>query len=906
LRYLLFLLLFPSIAWSQKPRWQQRLHYQIDVSLDHERKILDGQARIRYVNNSPDSLPFIWFHLWPNAYKNDRTAFCEQLIRQGKTRFYFSNESEKGYIHRLRFSTGNTLLQTEPHPQHIDILKVVLSNPLAPGDSIMLETPFQVKLPYAFSRSGYINNDFAITQWYPKPAVYDHNGWHPMPYLDQGEFFGEFGKFEVNITINDSLVVAATGLPTKETKQGKQKTITYVQDSIHDFAWFASKQLILHKDTLQLPHKTITVQLFEKNRKLHKVENTLDLIKRAVLHKSALIGEYPYPIVSVVEMKTGSSDGMEYPTITIIDPQINGKEFDILANHEIGHNWFYGVLASNEREYPWMDEGLNTYYDQRYRHTYYPESIQKPLSPKNKSVLPDDQNMVNLLLEQLYAVKRDVPIESPSTNFTEWQYAAIAYHKAGLWITQLENHLGADRFDAMMQSYYESWKFNHPYPGDFLAHALATDSSLQPILANRLYTGPLEQRNHRKKWRLGIGGNLSDATHNHYLSFFPAVAFNDHDRTSAGLFIHNASVPYSKIRFWASGLYSPARKQWQGMGKITADLFRDYRGNLIQASLQGARFSRNSYSDSSGKITPLAVSKWAPALRWEYRTGASSWWSVQWKSFFFREQQLSFSVDSASSALNVSFPYTARTLHQVQVGFEDNRVLYPYRLTLNTEWHASFIRAGLTGQAFFNYPKKGGLTLRFFAGTLVYTVQDVNRVRYANERYHLTLSGANGDEDYTYSDYFIGRNRFDGWKSQQMQIRDGGFKIQTALRSPKVGKTDRWLAAINLHTTIPDNINPLSILPVKIPLGVFFDLGTFAEAWNVNAETDKWLYDAGIQVSLFQNAVQIYLPLLQSRVFTDYFRSTFPEKRFWRKVSFSIDLNALRLKNLMPTLTSIL
>ncbi len=906
MRYLLLLLLIPTVAWSQKPTWQQRLHYQLDVSLDHERKTLDGQARIKYINNSPDTLPYLWFHLWPNAYKNDRTAFCEQQIQQGNTDFYFSDESQRGYIHRLRFSTGNSLLQTEPHPEHIDILKVILPNPLAPGDSIQLETPFQVKLPYAFSRSGYKNNRFAITQWYPKPAVYDQNGWHPMPYLDQGEFYSEFGKYEVTITTNDSLVVAATGLPTHETTLGNRRVVTYVQDSIHDFAWFAGKQLTRHQDTLQLPTKTILVQLFEENRKLHTADKTMALIKRAVLDKSSLIGEYPYPVVTVVEMETGSSGGMEYPTITLVDPQSNLKAFDILANHEIGHNWFYGILASNERRHPWMDEGLNTYYDQRYLKTYYPEAIDNARSQKNKSVLPDEQDIVNRLLEQLYVVKRDIPIESPATDFTEFQYGAIAYQKAGLWIAQIEKKLGTERFDAMMKSYYETWQFKHPYPDDFVAHVLATDSSLQPILAKRLETGPLEKRIQPKKWCIGIGGNLSDATHNHYLSFFPAIAFNDHDRSMAGLLVHNASIPYSKIRFWASGLYSPSRKQWQGMGKITADLFRDYRGNLLQASLQGARFSRNSYSDSSNKITPLSVSKWVPALRWEHRTGPTRWWSFQWKSFFFREQTLSFSIDTVSSALKVAFPTVSRSLDQWQIGFEDHRILYPYRITLNTERHTSFIRAGLTGEAFFNYPKKGGLTLRAFAGALFYTVQDVDRVRYANERYHLTLSGANGDEDYTYSDYFIGRNRFDGWKSQQMQIRDGGFKVQTALRSPKVGKTDRWLAAINLHTTLPDQINPLAILPVTLPLGVFFDLGTFAEAWNVNAETDKFLYDAGIQVSLLQNAVNIYLPLLQSRVFTDYYRSTFPEKRFWRKISFSIDLNALRLKNLMPSLTSIL
>ncbi|RYZ48261.1 MAG: M1 family peptidase, partial [Chitinophagaceae bacterium] len=273
--------------------WQQQVDYAIDVSLNDKEKTLDGFERLVYTNNSPDTLRYIWFHLWPNAYKNDKTAFTEQLLRNGDTWFYFSDKEQRGYINRLDFKVDGTTAQTEDHPQHIDIIKVVLPQPLFPRQKITITTPFHVKLPFNFSRGGYDGQSFQLTQWYPKPAVYDQKGWHPMPYLDQGEFYSEFGSFDVRFTVPKAYAVAATGVLQNEAEKawlksrenfllppvvkqhkpqpyrsakakpkpvvpalpetGETKTLHYKQDSIHDFALFASKEFIVKSDTLQLP-----------------------------------------------------------------------------------------------------------------------------------------------------------------------------------------------------------------------------------------------------------------------------------------------------------------------------------------------------------------------------------------------------------------------------------------------------------------------------------------------------------------------------------------------------------------------------------------------------------------------------------------------------------------------------
>ena len=191
--------------------FQQKADYKIDVTLNDIENTLDGFEIINYTNNSPDTLYFIWFHLWPNAYKNDRTAFSEQLLQLDRTDFYFSDNEQRGYINRLDFKVDGTTAELEDHPLYIDIAKLILPTPLAPGNTIKITTPFHEKIPLNFSRGGHVGQTYQITQWYPKPAVYDNKGWHPIPYLDQGEFYSEFGDFHVQITVPKNYIIAATG-----------------------------------------------------------------------------------------------------------------------------------------------------------------------------------------------------------------------------------------------------------------------------------------------------------------------------------------------------------------------------------------------------------------------------------------------------------------------------------------------------------------------------------------------------------------------------------------------------------------------------------------------------------------------------------------------------------------------
>jgi hypothetical protein len=157
------------------------------------------------------------------------------------------------------------------------------------------------------------------------------------------------------------------------------------------------------------------------------------------------------------------------------------------------------------------------------------------------------------------------------------------------------------------------------------------------------------------------------------------------------------------------------------------------------------------------------------------------------------------------------------------------------------------------------------------------------------------MSGPKGYEDYTYSNYFLGRNEFEGFPSQQIMTRDGAFKVRTDLLSNKVGKTDDWLAAANLVIDVPDRFNILNVLPVKIPLKIFADFGTYSGAWDEQNGESRLLFDAGLQFSFFKSAVNIYMPLVYSKVYREYFEST-PGNNFFQRISFSIDLQHLPVR----------
>ncbi len=508
----LFIILFSTLAVHSSAQkeslyFQQEVNYRIVATLDDVKHTLTGEVAFEYVNNSPDTLPQIWVHLWGNAFKNRQSAFCKQKLRDGNSKFYFAKKRDLGSYETLDFSTNGQKIEWNYDPKNPDIAILTLSQPLAPGSRIRISTPFLLKIPASFSRLGHVETSYQMTQWYPKPAVYDHKGWHAMPYLDVGEFYSEFGSFDVTLTLPENYIVGATGvlqtpselafLQKKEaetrakikqikgtgspfttddfpTSSLKMKTIRYTAERVHDFAWFADKRFWVLKDTAHLASgKTVDCWAMFPGSKAKSLkttqaklwENGAFYVRRSVTFYSEKVGEYPWPQATAVHSALSAGGGMEYPMVTVIGNVSSAEDLDNVITHEVGHNWFYGILASNERDHPFMDEGINSYYENRYMKENY----------KNHNFIDLPKVILNeskqgSLLENAYLVlareHQDTPPDTHSNEFSQLAYGLQVYMKTAICMHWLEQSVRTEVFDAAMQEYYRRWQFRHPYPED--------------------------------------------------------------------------------------------------------------------------------------------------------------------------------------------------------------------------------------------------------------------------------------------------------------------------------------------------------------------------------------------------------------------------------------------------------
>jgi hypothetical protein len=486
--------------------FQQEVNYKIDVILDDARHILRGFEKIEYINNSHDTLQFLYFHLWPNAYSSNSTSLAKQLFESGGRRQLFDDPETKGYIDSIDFRIDGMRATWNLLPGFPDICRILLNDPVEPGDTINITTPFRVKIPDGtISRLGHIGESYQISQWYPKPAVYDIDGWHPMPYLDRGEFYSEFGNFDVNITVPANYRVGATGnLQTRSEiewldslaadaswkitmyyggtlfppSSDRMKTLRYIAKDVHDFAWFADKRFNVMKGNVLMPDsgREVTTWVMFTNLQARLWQNALENVNTSIWYFSGLIGDYPYDNYTVIQSALSAGLGMEYPGITVIGYVDGGYTLDEVIAHEVAHSWFYAATGSNERRYPFLDEGITSAYTKRYMKRRYPERKLWEDFLHNRNIarlLNIDEIPLETLqeLEWLAQTREnlDQPIDLPATSFSEDNYVHILYVKAAMGFDYLRAYLGDSLFDSAMQTYYQHWKFRHPRPEDLRA-----------------------------------------------------------------------------------------------------------------------------------------------------------------------------------------------------------------------------------------------------------------------------------------------------------------------------------------------------------------------------------------------------------------------------------------------------
>jgi hypothetical protein len=506
LMFLSFGITWPFLKASSQDYFQQRVNYNIHVTLNDIKHELNGYESVEYINNSPDTLGFLYFHLWPNAYSSNNTELAKELFRRDGKSKLFNDPALRGYIDSLNFGVDGLSIEWN-HPDGFpDICKLILNKPLRPGDTIHITTPFHLKIPEGVtSRLGHTGESYQISQWYPKPAVYDRSGWHQMPYLDQGEFYSEFGSYDVSITLPENYIVGATGnLQNEAEKQWlnriaadtawlripdyvnlafppsakKMKTLEYIENNIHDFAWFADKRFHVLKGRVKLPEsgREVTSWAMFTNEEAYLWRKSVKYINNALYYFSKWNGDYPYDNFTAVQGAINAGSGMEYPGLTVIGLAGDPYLLDDVISHEICHSWFYSALGSDERRYPYMDESITSANEFRYMKLRYPGKKMWELTLKSQRMAAffhADKLPARLIqeLDWLLPARNNMEqsINLPAPEYSIDNYESIIYNKAPLGFNYLRAYLGDSIYDSSMHDYYRLWKNKHPHPDDLRA-----------------------------------------------------------------------------------------------------------------------------------------------------------------------------------------------------------------------------------------------------------------------------------------------------------------------------------------------------------------------------------------------------------------------------------------------------
>lgn len=463
----LFFLLFSTSLFAQYGYWQQKADYVMEVEMDVNTHQYKGTQKLTYINNSPDTLGQVFYHLYFNAFQpgsdmDVRSRTIADPDERVGDRISKLTPDQIGYL------KVGTLTQNGVKVKHKTvgtILQVELAKPILPGEKVQFNMDFNGQVPLQIRRSGRDNAEgvaFSMVQWYPKMVEYDFEGWHAYQYIGR-EFHGVWGNFDVKITLDQSYVVGASGYiqnpdevghgygKTSQPKNGKL-TWHFVAPEVHDFAWAADPDFI--HDTYPGPNG-VTLHFFYQNEP-ELLENWKKLQPKTaevMAFYNQHVGNYPYKQYSVIQ---GGDGGMEYAMLTLITGKRNFGSLVGVTSHELAHSWFQFVLATNEGKHEWMDEGFTSYISS--------EAMNEVMGMNRKN--PHENAIKGYV--RLANSGREKPQTTHADRYeTNFAYGVSAYSKGQVFLAQLGYVIGEENLQKTLKKYFADFKFKHPTPNNF-------------------------------------------------------------------------------------------------------------------------------------------------------------------------------------------------------------------------------------------------------------------------------------------------------------------------------------------------------------------------------------------------------------------------------------------------------
>ncbi len=889
-----------SLNFANGLQGQSHIRYFIDCELDDQTNQLQANWELEYTNTSRDTLYQLGLHLWANAHLNRQTPLAHQLLLSGEDRMHFADEKDLGGYQSLSFSQGEEILSLNSSVSSPDIAYLNLKQPLAPGEKQSIKASFLLKIPASLSRLGQTNQSYQMTQWFPKVAVYEKGAWQTMSYLDYGEFYSPFADFKVKITLPENYVVAATGILTnqeeKDFLKGRNqpidtlppslkevKTLVFQAEKVHDFSWFADKRWQVREDTLILNSgRIIQVQVFHTTVQADLWGKAIEYLKRSTRFFSQHIGEYPYPKVAAVQSPESVGGGMEYPMITLIGLEKDSLALDAVLAHEVGHNWFYGVLASNERKYPWMDEGLTSYYEGRYLLDNY--DYQAKLDAQLKYTLE------SFRIQGKYGKNQLPNTSADSLSLANYWLNAYDIPRFALW--QLTDSIGTSQLDKAIQEYFQSWQFKHPQPTDLqecLEQSLEQD--LAWIFDDYIYSNKTisESKEHKSARPLAFFKGEEPVSKNSPFYFWiPFLIGNNYDGLSPAIAIHNYSLQSQPLHWGIFPSYGLSSKQFNYSGALSyhfpAKLFGPKRLRFaIDFSADRYSFRALDFAED-----PLAYSRLQSTAKiylpnQPLQPIRHQLW-LQAIGLTIEEPEFSSDGNYLSNQNNNDLIF--------RLGYElqNQRLITPFNLSLSLEGQAyedafdrqqSYIKLdlALSGKSF--YQSKKAFHYRIFAGIFLSNTARESGLLQPGAFSLIPL----GPFDYSFSSYYYGRSEFSGFSSRQLGNWDGAFKTPIS-PAQSIGRSNNYAWAINLAADLP-------FTPEWMPLRPYLDLGYADNASPLGSNlefADQFIWNAGLALEFMDGRIGMYLPIAGAKNLMD----PLAEKgNYFSRIGFRFNLKQL-------------
>ncbi|TXD82689.1 M1 family metallopeptidase [Subsaximicrobium wynnwilliamsii] len=477
----------PKMEYKTNGYWQQQADYSMEIDMNVNTYQYKGKQQIEYTNNSPDVLDRVYYHLFFNAFQPDSEMDARlnsipdpdgRMVNNLGTKENPNYESRISILkpNEIGYIKVNSLQQNgRPVKFTIDgtIMIVDLNTPIASGASVDFDMVFDGQVPLQVRRAGRNSDEgvaLSMSQWYPKMAEYDDEGWHADPYIGR-EFYGVWGNFDVKITIDKDYMIGGTGYlqnpdeigfgySENSVKKQKSKNLTwhFVAPNVHDFTWAADPDFV--HDTMQVPDGPLLHFLYKKSLDKPFLDSWKKLQPKTVAlmqYFSEHIGEYPYEQYSVIQ---GGDGGMEYAMCTLITGERSFGSLVGVTAHELAHTWFQFLLATNESKHEWMDEGFTTYISSL--------AMNEIMDPKKDNPLASAYSGYSYLATSGY----EQPLTTHADRYNVNQaYGISAYSKGAVFIAQLAYVIGDDNLRKTIKKYYNDFAFKHPKPADFIRTA---------------------------------------------------------------------------------------------------------------------------------------------------------------------------------------------------------------------------------------------------------------------------------------------------------------------------------------------------------------------------------------------------------------------------------------------------